>query len=158
MDRIGEIRRFYIEKLKNHAKNEASMQAAYAHSYGVSYMGAFIAAKRNENIELATIAGMLHDVAKFIVTDNPDESHAVQGSRIAFEWLQEIRLFSEDEVNIIITAIKNHENKASIDTPFDEVLKDADVMAHGLFNVPMKNFRTYRWMDLLAEFDLHIQS
>ncbi len=157
MDRISIIRTYMIEKLKSQAKNEGSLQAGYAHSYGVSYMCALIAAKRNENIELATIAGMLHDIVKFINFEETDEEHGEQGSRIAHEWLQEINITKGDENALICNAIKNHEDKSNVGTPFDEVLKDADVLAHGLFNVPNKNFRTHRWNELLDEFKLNIE-
>lgn len=156
MDRIGIIRDYMIDKLKSQAKNEGSLQAGYAHSYGVSYMSALIAAKRKENIELATIAGMLHDIAKFIFVENTNENHAVQGAKIALDWLQKINITSEEENLLICNAIANHDDKTKIDSPFDEVIKDADVLSHGLFNVPNKNFRTYRWHDLLNEFGLYI--
>jgi putative nucleotidyltransferase with HDIG domain len=145
-----------IEKLKSHSKNEDSLQAGYAHSYGVSYMCALIAAKRNENIELATIAGMLHDIDKFIHTEETSEHHSAKGGRIAYNLLIEVKITTEAENTLICTAIRNHEDKLNIGTPFDEVLKDADVLAHGLFNVPNKNFRTYRWNELLDEFGLNI--
>lgn len=119
-------------------------------------MCALIAAKRKENIELATIAGMLHDIAKFIALGDSDENHAVQGAKTALEWLQEINITTKDENVLICNAISNHDNKYKIDSPFDEVLKDADVLSHGLFNVTNKNFRTYRWNDLLNEFGLSI--
>ena len=44
MDRIDLIRKYMISQLKTNARNEGALQAGYAHSYGVSYMCALIAA------------------------------------------------------------------------------------------------------------------
>ena len=156
MDRIGTIRTFVIDILKTQAKNEGSLQAAYAHLYGVSYMTALIAAKRGANVELATIAGMLHDIASFILVDVTSANHAEKSTVLAMEYLLDINITSLEETEIICDAIKKHSDKMNIDSLLYEVLKDADVLAHGLFNVPNKNFRTYRWNDLCKEFGLQI--
>lgn len=104
MDRIGAVRAFIIDKLKRQAKNEDSLQAAYAHLYGVSYMAALIAAKRGEDAELATIAGMLHDIASFILMDVTSANHAEKGAILAFEFLQELNVTSPEENKIICAA------------------------------------------------------
>jgi len=35
-----------------------------------------------------------------------------------------------DEIDIIITAISRHNDKNTVHKPYDELLKDADVMSH----------------------------
>lgn len=150
------LRNYIIEILKTRAKNEASLQAAYAHLYGVSYMSALIAAKRGLNVELATMAGMLHDIASFILEDVTSADHAEKSAVLSMTILQELDISSPEENIIICGAIKKHSNKNDIDSLFDEVLKDADVFAHGLYNMPRKNFRTYRWNDLCKEFGIDI--
>ena len=58
-----------------------------------------IALKRNENVELATIAGMLHDIYTYSMMDT-----------------------------------YNHSSKETKHSSFDEVLIDADVLQHCLYN------------------------
>ena len=42
--------------------------------------------------------------------------------------------FSEEEKEFICTAIYNHSDKTMTHAPLDEILKDADVMQHVLYN------------------------
>ena len=48
--------------------------------------------------------------------------------------LDSLNLFSEEEKNLVCSAIYNHSDKASIHDSLDEILKDADVMQHILYN------------------------
>ena len=43
-------------------------------------------------------------------------------------------LFSEEEIKTVFSAIFYHSNKKEIHGPLDEILKDADVMQHCLFD------------------------
>ena len=59
-------------------------------------------------------------------------------------------------MEIICTAIWNHDNKAEINAPMDEVLKDADVMDHALSD-PIKDVSEHekeRYLKLCEEFGL----
>lgn len=48
--------------------------------------------------------------------------------------LDSLNLFSEEEKNLVCSAIYNHSDKANIHDSLDEILKDADVMQHILYN------------------------
>lgn len=58
---------------------------------------------------------------------------------------------------IICQAIARHSNKADIDTPFDEVIKDADVLQHYLRN-PMEDhfLQNDRMQALLRELGMEL--
>lgn len=86
--------------------------------------------KRNENVELAMIAGLLHDIYKMLNSTNHDH----KGALLAKEILCSIGSFSSHEIDKISQAIYKHSDKTNIDTLFDEILKDADVLQHCLYN------------------------
>ena len=46
--------------------------------------------------------------------------------------MQDTGLFSEEEMETVAGAIYHHSDKDTVDSPFDEVLKDADVLQHCL--------------------------
>ena len=163
MSRIGKLTEYIFDKIyKNYDEKTIELWAvkcAYHHLYGVSYMASLIAAKRGDNVELATMAGMLHDIAYFDPIDSPARNHAELGALISMNLLKELNMTSQEENEIICSAIKKHSDKTVIDTPFDEILKDADILAHGLGDVTSENknligeHREGRWIALCKEFD-----
>jgi HD superfamily phosphodiesterase len=130
--------------------------------HAVSQACALIALKRGENAELATIAGLLHDIASlknhdiepFKTHGLTSANHAEKGAGIAMEILVGMNITTLQENEIICSAIRKHSDKDVIDTPFDEVLKDADVLAHGISNIDSRNFRGCRWDKVCQEFGI----
>ena len=104
----------------------------YVHLYGVSDLCALLALKRGLDVELSAVAGILHDIWSFKVAYTPD--HAKLGSIEARKILNEINCFSEEEIDLICSAIFKHSNKQDVDNEYDEMLKDADVLQHYLNN------------------------
>lgn len=107
-------------------------RAAYVHLYGVAQAAALIAEKRKENVELSIIAAMLHDIYSYENENTIDHAH--KGAVMAKKILNELEIFSCEEIELIYSAIYHHSDKKIIDEPFDEVLKDADVMQHVFYN------------------------
>ena len=125
---------------------------AVAHLHGVSLAAVMIAKKRDENSELAAMAGLLHDL--YAYKSGSYEDHAHKGAEYARKVLDELRLTSEEETDIICSAIWHHDSKAEIDGLMDEVLKDADVIHHSLGD-PTKEVKPHeqaRYEKLCAEF------
>lgn len=131
MNRIEKVREAVDEMLLNMTDAEAR-RCAYLHLYGVSQACALLALKRKENVELATIAGMLHDIYSYSKMDSQDHAH--KGAQMARDILDSLSIFSEAEKDVICTAIYNHSDKAIVHDSLDEILKDADVMQHVLYN------------------------
>ncbi|MEA4831154.1 MAG: HD domain-containing protein [Oscillospiraceae bacterium] len=151
-----------IEKILDRMTNKDSRRAMNNHLYGVAQAAALIALRRGENTELATMAGILHDIAycrscdiePYRIFDVTGANHAEKGSIAALEILTELNITTLEETRIICDAIKRHSDKNTVDKPFDEVLKDADVFSHGLHNVTSCNFRGERWDRLCEEFGI----
>lgn len=102
------------------------------HLYGVAQACALIALRRGEDAELAAIAGMLHDLSTYADAYTPD--HAARSAALARTLLRRLALFSAEEIERVCAAIACHSNKAHAHTAFAEVLLDADVLQHGLYN------------------------
>ena len=127
----------------------------FAHLYFVSLFCTLLALKRELNVELASTCGMLHDIAN---VNGSGGDHALKGSEEAEELLKTINLYNEEEINIITTAISRHSDKKAIHEPYDEILKDADVMSHCLYNYDFfprqDEIVQYRFKNLLIELGL----
>ena len=87
---------------------------------------------RNENVELPMIAGMLHDISSNKTMDTRDHAH--KGAMIAGEILDSIGTFTDQEIDVVCDAIYHHNDKGKTHPPFIEVLIDADVLQHYLYN------------------------
>jgi len=99
---------------------------------------------------------MLHD---FYAYKNMDaEGHAEKGAVLAREVLGELRLTSAEETDLICSAIHNHSSKGVVHSAFDEVLVDADVMQHCLYNFafPVMEHEKERFAKLAREFALAV--
>lgn len=127
-----EILRKYIDNLLLDMTDVFERRCAYIHLYGVAQYCALIALKRGENVELATMAGMLHDIYTYAKMDAKD--HAKKGAILAKEILTSLNITNAEETNIICDSILTHSDKASVHSTFNEVLVDADVLQHYLYN------------------------
>lgn len=154
MNRIEKVRE-YVDSVLVNMDDAFERRCAYLHLYGVSQACTMIALKRNENVELATIAGMLHDIYTYSMMDS--KNHAHKGSVMAKKILNSLSIFNETEIDLISRAIHHHSNKESKHSSFDEVLIDADVLQHCLYN-PFYEVAAHekeRFSNLKIEFGLN---
>jgi hypothetical protein len=75
---------------------------------------------------------MLHDLCSYKTLDTTD--HGPRGAVLARDILEDLGSFEPNEIEAICHAIEHHSDKAGVHGPFDELLKDADVLAHHLYN------------------------
>ena len=129
MERIGAVQAC-VDKIVAAQTKEIDIKFGYVHLYSVSQACALLAMKRQQNVELAAIAGLLHDIHAYQMGNRKDHAH--QGALAAKKILQELNLFSEEEIDMVSQAIWRHSDKDTVDSPFDEVLKDADALQHFL--------------------------
>jgi predicted hydrolase (HD superfamily) len=131
MNRIA-VLRDYIDGVLLNMTDVVERRRAYVHLYGVAQSCALIALKRGENVELAVMAGMLHDICTYAKMDPVDHAH--KGAALAREILAGLQIASDDETRIICDAIYAHSDKEQTNSPFDEVLKDADSFQFWLYD------------------------
>ena len=153
VNRIEKVREAVDAVLLNVA-DDAERRCGYAHLYGVSQACVLIALKRGENAELAATAGMLHDIHTYAAMDPRDHAH--KGAAMARDLLEAMKCFEAGEIDVICSAVYHHSSKEITHAPFDEVLKDADVMQHCLYNplFDVMKHETVRFGKLKAEFGL----
>ena len=130
-DRI-EIVREIVSGMLEQVPDVSLRASGYVHIFGVAEACVLLAMKRDEDIELAAVAGYLHDIATYTTGISAD--HARRGAGMARSILSRTGLFSEEEIKTVFSAIFYHSNKKEIHGPLDEILKDADVMQHCLFD------------------------
>ena len=151
MSKVKDLQK-YVHKVLKGMEDNQKRAAAIAHLHGVSLAAVMIAKKRDENAELAAMAGLLHDL--YAYKSGSYEDHAHKGAEYARKVLDELGLTSAEETDIICSAIWHHDSKAEIDGLMDEVLKDADVIHHSLGD-PTKEVKPHeqaRYETLCAEF------
>lgn len=148
----------YFEKEENESPKPSLDNLL--HTYGVGYLSAAIASSRGLDMELAFIIGILHDIGKLTADAESSESHCVAGERRAKEILTSLNSFTQEEIEIICQAIRNHANKRVDGTEYDELIKDADVVEK-LFTEGKKfrnkRYKRKRLKNTLRSFELRLR-
>lgn len=131
MNRIEALRE-RVDAVLDRLPDADERRMATVHLYGVAQAAALLALRRGEDAELAVAAALLHDLHTY-ATGNPID-HAHHGAKLAGEILKGLGLFTDGEIQTIRLAIYRHSDKAVAHRPFDELIKDADVLQHVLYN------------------------
>ena len=131
MSRLERIRAVVDQSLSS-STNEEALRNGFIHLYGVSATATLLARLRGLDEELAGVAGMLHDLVTYESGDAKD--HAARSATRASEILSDLDCFTEEEIACIHSAIFHHSDKASHGNPYEELLKDADVLQHDLYD------------------------
>ena len=153
MSRLKDLRKIIDRELLKVEETERISCAS--HLYGVSLAAVLIAERRGMDPELPAMAAMMHDMNAYLTGSYDDHAH--KGAVLARTFLDELGQTTPEETDIICAMIYNHDDKANIDSPMDEVLKDADVIHH-CFNdpsKPVKDKEKVRYEKLLKEFSLN---
>lgn len=131
MDRLESLRLIIDGQLLSLSGDE-DKRCGFVHLYGVSATAVLLARLRGLDEELACAAGMLHDLVSY-ESANPD-NHAVRSAERARQILTELGTFASEEIECIASAISHHSDKGAVHGLYDELLKDADVLQHDLYN------------------------
>lgn len=130
-DRVEKIRAC-VDEILLQMPDPHERRCAYLHLYGVAQACAMIAMKRNERVELAIAAGMMHDLASYSTSDSRD--HGPRSAILARKILQSLACFEREEMECICSAISCHSEKEKIHDSLAEVLIDGDVWQHYLYH------------------------
>ena len=150
MNRIEAVRQ-QVDAILLSMSDAEERRCGYVHLYSVAQACALLAKKRGENAELAVIAGMLHDIYSYANMDSTNHAH--KGAVMAREILGSLKVFSEEEVETVCTAIYRHSDKEVEHNALDEILKDADVLQHVWYNplFEVKQAEQERYERLVSE-------
>lgn len=133
---IENAKQKFIQYVSNYDMTEKRIKSKYEHSFRVMENSKKIAESLNlskEDVDLAVLIGLLHDIARFeqwkvyrVYADRLSFDHGDKGAEILEENNLIRRFTSEDKYdNIIKLAIKNH-NKFKI----DDSITDEKVLLH----------------------------
>ena len=138
MKRYTQLKDYFYKTLE---KSTAGIykQKAYFHSIQVAQIMMMLSKERNLDLELSAIIGLFHDYAQFIRLSS--FNHAKYSSEMTLDILQQYA-FNDDEINIIVTAIKNHSDKDVIHDAYSEMIKDADLLVK-YYDDPSTIFKPY---------------
>ncbi len=153
MSRIKDLQK-QVNKVLEKLEDGDRRLKAVSHLHGVALAAAMLAKVRGENAELATMAGLLHDL--YAYKSGSYDDHAQLGADYARKLLDKLAVTSPEETDVICTAIRHHDSKAETNGPMDEILKDADVIDHSLSD-PTKAVKPHeaaRYARLRAELRL----
>ena len=131
MNRLEDVRNI-VDKLLDRMMDRVEMRCGFVHLYGVSATAVLIARERGLNEEIAAVTGMLHDLVSY-ETGDPTH-HGLRSAARARHILRSTKSFSEEEIGTICSAITHHSEKDGVHGPYEELLKDADVLQHDLYN------------------------
>ena len=153
MKRLKELRK-YVDNELNKMEDADKRNSAIVHLYGVSLGATMIAKKRGLDLEIASMAAMLHDLYAYKTGSYDDHAH--KGADLAREILGALKLTDDAETELICSAIYHHDDKLVTDAPMDEVLKDADVIHHCMNDLSkaVKEKEQARFEKLCAEFGM----
>ena len=153
MSQIKELKK-QVHKALEKMEDVDKRLKAVSHLHGVALAAAVLAKKRGEDAELATMAGLLHDL--YAYKSGSYDDHARLGAEYARKLLEKTALTTPEETDVVCSAILHHDSKAETDGPMDEILKDADVIDHSLSD-PTKEIKPHeqaRYAKLCEELDL----
>jgi uncharacterized protein len=131
MDRLEAVRQA-VDAVLHQQPDPEERRCGFVHLYGVSATCVLLAVKRGRDVELCAIAGMLHDIWTYKSGDPADHARLSAGE--AEQILDGLGCFSPGEIAAICEAIAQHSDKAGRDGQMAELLKDADVLQHYLYN------------------------
>lgn len=107
-------------------KRDESLHWERVHLASSARIAKDMAVQRGVDPELAAIACALHDIGRIVTGKQKDHAH--QGEGPTRKLLEQLDLFSPEEIDIITRAVYNHTDKDVIGTELEEIVKDADVV------------------------------
>ena len=131
MDRL-ELVRQAVDDIVRQQPDLEERRCGFVHLYGVSAICILLAIERGLDPQLCAIAGMLHDIWSYKTGDPTDHARLSAGE--AERILGELGCFIQDEIAVVCEAISRHSAKDKVDGEMAEMLKDADVFQHYLYN------------------------
>ena len=141
--RYEKAKQLFVEYLEEHDKTQGKIKLKEEHTFRVVDISEKLATALTldeKDVELAKTIALLHDIGRFDqakLFDNLKDAETFDHAEYAVELLEKKSLleqsaFDQEEINVILTAIKNH-NKYKIESNLGEkellhtnIIRDAD--------------------------------
>jgi len=156
VDELESVRQLVDDILRQQPDLEES-RCGFVHLYGVSAVCVLLALKRGLDPRLAAFAGMLHDLFTYqsgVLNDH--HLHGPRSADLARSILAVRGDFTPSQIDVVADAIAHHSDKTAVHGELAELLKDADVLQHYLYNPALEPHRgeNARLAKILAELGL----
>ena len=163
--RLNKILELLMEEINQSKIIERDQPISWSiqHIFSCSQLSKLLAMSRKEDIEIAGIAGAIHDIA--IIRTGKFENHGPEGGPMVREFLvsfntrygNQIGRIEQEEIELIVQATINHTDKTNFtENYFDELIKDADSLDRYLHGKETYDFYIERCTNALA--DLHLDN
>ncbi|PHU34636.1 metal-dependent phosphohydrolase [Pseudobutyrivibrio ruminis] len=105
---------------------------------------------------LKTLREYVDNELLMLAEDKRVSATAHLGADLARDVLGKLNITTEEETDTICSAIYHHDDKLVVDSPMDELLKDADVIDHCFKDSlkPVKEKEQVRYANLCKELGL----
>ena len=113
-----------MNAILNNQKDPELVSEGFVHLYGVAQNCSLLAMKRKLNVELCTIIGLMHDI--YTYKFGYVKEHAMLGAKEAEKIMESSELFTQEEIDIVKTAIYYHSNKKIKHNKYSELIKDIE--------------------------------
>jgi len=166
MNRIEKLME-YIDVILLNKNNDHDRRMAYIHLYGVSQSCTMLAKKRGLNVELAVMAGLLHDLYTYKRKDEVRhlgkeaieeviKNHRAEGPNYIREVLTELKITTDEETEILANChSKGYTGKNEIIYQIEKCVNDANVLQGYFYNPTNPEIKPNERLDeLLSEFGL----
>ncbi|NHJ88045.1 MAG: HD domain-containing protein [Asgard group archaeon] len=160
--RLNQILSIIQERISKLSEENRELPITWsaAHMYSTSQLAKLLAFKRGIDPELAGMTGAFHDI--YTVLTGMRDDHDSKAESFIFDivdeynehWREDLPEITEEEIALIINAVKGHSDKVVItDNPLRELLKDVDSLDSYLYGMPIteKSGRPARVKKILAE-------
>ena len=145
---LGEIDKYENVIPENEKDYPANFERLHISS--CARIGYMFGQERGVDPDLAAAACAMHDYGRIITGRQHD--HAEVGYLPAMEFLRGTELFTEEEVQQIGTAVKNHSKKSEVGSPLEEIVKDADCLDFHQYGYEMpREEQKQRLRDMLGD-------
>lgn len=130
MKRLLRLQSMLLKEIDKYEKlvpeRDKFMDWERVHMSSCARLGYLMAQAREVDPELASCACTVHDYGRIIT--GKQKGHAEAGYLPVKGFLRDTGLFSEEEIETIALAVKNHSRKSETGSSIDEIVKDADVI------------------------------
>lgn len=96
------------------------------HVMGVVKLATLLANKRGLNSEIVTITMILHDHGRILT--GVWDGHDAIGPPLVRRLLERMGDFTPEEIDLIVKLTRTHRQKDQIGDPYEECIRDADVL------------------------------
>lgn len=130
MNRLMRLQGMILDEIDRYAalipERDQPPEYEKVHAIGSGKIGYLLGLQRGLDPDMAAAAASLHDYGR-IVTGR-QEGHAHAGYEPVKKFLRNSGLYSDEEIEMLALAVRNHSSKSEIGSPLEEIAKDADVL------------------------------